>query len=86
MNYKLIKRSYQTLAFIIISLCILVVVYIDTVTKNISPNLLMIISASLCFPFFALKLLHGQKYPPSKKQQIIGWIVAIAGLIGTFCV
>lgn len=86
MNYKLIKIGYLTFAVFIILLSIGTIIYIDKVLEVISTQTMIIISACLCFPMFALKLLHERKYPPTKKDKIIGVIVVIIGLIFIFMV
>lgn len=84
MNYKLIKRSYELLAGIIIAISILVIVFIDFVLDKLSINLLVIISASLIVPFFVLRMLYEQQYPVSKKRKIIGYVLGIVLIISIF--
>ncbi len=86
MNYKLLKIGYLTLGAITLIICVLGMIFIDTLLEFVSPNTMIIISACLCFPMFILKLLHERKYPPTKKDKIIGVILVIIGLIFIFMV
>ena len=86
MNYKLLKIGYLTLGTITLIICTLGMIFIDAVLEVIPPNTMIIISACLCFPMFVLKFLHEQKYPPTKKDKIIGAIVVMAMLIFIFTV
>jgi hypothetical protein len=84
MNYKLIKRSYIALAILILLLSVITAVYIDSILTYVSINFLVIISASLCLPFFILRMLHEQEYPVPKKQKIVGYLLAAVLLISIF--
>ncbi|MBC8756742.1 hypothetical protein H2O64_18860 [Kordia sp. YSTF-M3] len=86
MNYKLLKIGYVSLGIIILISCVLGFIFIDEVLQKVSVNTLIIISACLCFPMFVLKILHEQKYPPTKKDKIIGAIIAMATLILIFII
>jgi len=86
MNYKLLKIGYLTLGAIILIICALGIIFIDSTLGVISPNTMIIISACLCFPMFALKLLHEQKYPPTRRDKIFSVIIIFAGLIFIFMV
>ncbi|WP_336092882.1 hypothetical protein [Leeuwenhoekiella sp. CH_XMU1409-2] len=55
MNYRRIKRGYQLLAAIGITLSVLALLFIDTVLAHISVNVLVLLAASLCIPFFCFK-------------------------------
>lgn len=80
MNYKLIKIGYLSIAFVTLSLCLLVYLVPDL----FSINLLVIIFASLAVPFFVLKILHEQKYPPTRTQKIIGAVIGFVTIMATF--
>ncbi|WP_420574917.1 hypothetical protein [Kordia sp.] len=75
MNYKLVKIGYLSLGIIILISSILGIIFIDEVLQKVSTNALIVISACLCFPFFMLKILYEQKYPPTRKEKIVGWSI-----------
>jgi hypothetical protein len=81
MNYNLIKIGYRLLATVILILCIFTLIFFDKVNEVVSANLMLIISASLCLPFFLLKFIHEQKHPPSKTKKIIGYMIGVLTII-----
>ncbi len=86
MNYKLIKIGYLTLAAFIILLSFGTIIFIDNVLEVISTQTMIIISACLCLPFFILKFLYEQKYPPTQKDKTISVILAVILMIFIFMV
>ena len=75
MNYKKIKVLYVSLFSL--SLLFVSLSFINLEVKVIDYNLFLLIGIFFMIPGFVFKLLHEQKYPPTKKQKIIGWILAI---------
>jgi hypothetical protein len=86
MNYKLLKIGYLTLAAFILLLSFGTIIFIDKVLEVISTQTMIIISACLCLPFFVLKFLHEQKYPPTRRDKIIGIVLACILMILIFSV
>lgn len=80
MNYKLIKIGYLSIAFVILALYILGFLFPDV----ISMYLLFIISLSLLVPFFALRVLYEDKYPPTRTQKNIGVVIVSLGMLIVF--
>jgi len=86
MSYKLLKIGYTTLGILTLTLSLFGIIFIDTISEIVSTNTLIIISTCLCFPMFILKILHERKYPPTKKDKIIGAIIVMTTLIFIFTV
>lgn len=81
MNYRQIKRGYQVLAAIVITLSVLAFLFIDNVLAHISARVLVLLAGSLCIPFFVLKAIYEQKYPVSKLRKRLGWAIVFLGFI-----
>lgn len=81
MNYKLIKSIYSCLAGVILILCLVAILFYDKVNEIISLNLLLILLVGLTLPFFVLKVLYDQKYPPNKTKKVIGYIIAFLTIL-----
>ena len=77
LNYKLLRIGYISLAVLTIILSIFTIVYIDDVLSVVSVNTLLVISAVLCLPVFVMKFLYEKKYPPTKTQKTIGWLLVV---------
>ena len=81
MNYKLIKIAYICLATFILILCLTTMLFFERVNEIISIHLLLILLVSLTLPFFVLKILYDQKYPPNKTKKIFGYLIALLTIL-----
>ena len=84
MNYKLIKIVWQALAIITLLLCAIYFLFFNEIKEIITPTYVVIISLLLLIPFFTLKIIYDQKYPPSKNAKTLALVIAISGLILSF--
>jgi len=73
MNYNIVKKAYQLIFVLILILSITYFFLKDTITGFLNNKQLLIISASLCIPFFILKIIHESKHPPSQRSKYIGY-------------
>jgi hypothetical protein len=57
------------------------IVFFEETSEFFGFNLLLISLIGLSIPFFILKILYDQKYPPNKTKKTIGYIIAILKIL-----